>query len=92
MPNGYRTKARKEIAKDLEVLMEIQCRDGNWNYDPYMHGLANGLILAHATVLGIEPKFLDSPKEWLKDKPSSDIPVAENVDTTVVKKESQSES
>lgn len=58
----------KEI-EALRELVKIQTDHGNWNYDPYMHGMANGLILALATLEDKEPKFLSAPKEWLKDRP-----------------------
>lgn len=58
----------EERIQKLEDLIKIQSQDGNWNYDPYMHGLANGLILALATLKGKEPKYLDAPKEWLCNK------------------------
>jgi len=56
----------KEI-EQLEELVEVQCADGNWNYDPYMHGMANGMILALAMMKGIEPAYLEAPQEWLAD-------------------------
>ena len=49
----------------LREMVKIQTQDGNWNYDPYMHGMANGLLLALATIENEEPKFLDAPKCWL---------------------------
>jgi hypothetical protein len=58
------------MKKQLKVLrdqIKIQTADGNWNYNPYMHGLANGLILAEATMTNSEPVFLRAPKKWLRD-------------------------
>lgn len=55
----------------LELLREsvaVQCSDGNWNYDPYNHGYANGLILAEAIMYDLEPEFLDAPKEWISER------------------------
>lgn len=55
----------------LEALREsvaVQCSDGNWNYDSYNHGYANGLILAEAIMHDIEPRFLDAPKEWISER------------------------
>jgi len=38
-------------AKDIiKEYLDIQGRDGNWDYDPYMLGLYNGLELALATL------------------------------------------
>jgi hypothetical protein len=48
----------------LKEQVKVQCSDGNWDYDPYMHGMANGLICALATIEGKEPKYLDAPKTW----------------------------
>lgn len=53
--------------KNIQDQIRIQCQNGNWNYDPYMHGMANGLICAYSTMMGIEPKYLDAPKKWIKD-------------------------
>jgi hypothetical protein len=58
---------KKEYLKMQEIIA-IQCSDGNWNYDPYMHGMANGMIYANSLFLDLEPKFLDSPKMWLTEK------------------------
>jgi hypothetical protein len=55
---------------DLEKLEEatkIQCSDGNWNWDHYMHGMANGMIFALACLKGEEPQYLQAPDEWLCD-------------------------
>ena len=58
----------------LKEQIKIQCSDGNWNYDPYMHGLANGLICALATIEGKEPKYLTAPKIWLCDNQTDNNP------------------
>lgn len=51
----------------LREQVKTQCSNGNWNYDPYMHGMANGLICALATIEGKEPEYLKPPKKWLCD-------------------------
>lgn len=51
----------------LNNLIDIQCDYGNWNYNGYMHGYTNGLILARAIFLDEEPKFVLPPDEWLCD-------------------------
>ena len=58
--------------KNLDDIIKIQCSNGNWNYDPYMHGLANGLLLARHTILGLneEIKYMEAPKKWHRDYPS----------------------
>jgi len=52
----------------LEEITGIQCSDGNWNCDPYMHGMANGMILSLSTITGKEPEFLEAPSRWLNAK------------------------
>jgi hypothetical protein len=65
----------EKLAK-LEELLKIQLQDGNWNYDPYMHGMANGLILAVAIMKDEEPKFLKASGEWLANRENETAPVA----------------
>ncbi|WNF07462.1 hypothetical protein [Brevibacillus borstelensis] len=55
------------VAKANEMLA-VQGASGNWNYDPYMHGLYNGMEFAIALVEGREPAFRSSPDEWLRDR------------------------
>ena len=54
----------QERVKQLEELTNIQCDKGTWDYDPYMHGMANGMILALAMMEDVEPEFLSAPKKW----------------------------
>lgn len=61
---------RHKIMSELEDVLKIQCSNGNWNYDAYMMGLANGLIMAKSLITNEEPVFLDAPKKWLKDYPT----------------------
>jgi hypothetical protein len=63
-------KHKKNIA-DLKNITDIQCSNGNWNYDPYMHGMANGLILAQNVMEDFkeEPKYKEAPEKWLCDIP-----------------------
>ena len=53
----------------LQEIAKIQGSNGNWNYDPYMHGMANGLILALAILTDKEPEFLNAPERWIRDDP-----------------------
>ena len=57
----------EQIKKSLDGLIAVQCAEGNWNYDAYMHGLANGLILARSIIDNNSPAFLKAPKTWLRD-------------------------
>ncbi len=71
-----RTMAKR--LKCLEDMNGIQGVSGNWDYDEYMMGLTNGLILAIHTMTGAEgdPKYKTMPKKWLKDMPKLKKPVA----------------
>ena len=61
----YPSNAELDITNQkLKDVTDAQCSDGNWDYDPYMQGLANGLILAKAIIEDVEPKFLDAPDVW----------------------------
>lgn len=53
--------------KALEDITDVQCSEGNWNYDPYMQGLANGMILSLAIIQDKAPKFKGAPIKWMKD-------------------------
>lgn len=59
-------KSRDEALKELQDVHRIQGRDGNWNHDPYMHGLYNGLELALSFFENREPAFKDAPEKWLE--------------------------
>jgi len=61
------TELNSDLVK-LKKLTKTQCEDGNWNYDSYMHGMANGLILAVSCFEKEDPKFLDAPEKWLSDE------------------------
>lgn len=52
---------------ELNELLKIQCSDGNWNYDPYMHGMANGMIFTKSLLTGEQPKYLNAPEQWLSE-------------------------
>jgi chaperonin GroES len=56
--------------KALREIKAIQVGDGNWNYDEYMMGLANGLIMAVHVMEGAvgAPEFKIRPKKWAKKR------------------------
>lgn len=59
----------KPPIEQLQDCVNVQCSDGNWNANDYMHGMANGLILAMAIMKGETPKYLDAPhKETAMEK------------------------
>jgi hypothetical protein len=60
----------------LKEMTEIQCTDGNWNYNEYMLGLANGMIYAISIFENKDPKYLKAPKVWKRDKSNKDKPIS----------------
>ncbi len=62
----------KKSVDTLNDLKKVQCADGNWNHDPYMHGMANGLILAMSLFETDEIEYLDKPDVWGCDNPLPD--------------------
>ncbi len=56
-----------ERIKSVRHMRDIQGYDGNWNYDPYMQGLYNGLEFALSLLEVREPQFKDAPETWLGD-------------------------
>jgi len=65
----------QKSVKTLREMKDVQCRDGTWNYDPYMHGMANGIIFALSMFDDKPPQYLDAPDVWLKDIPNDDKPI-----------------
>ena len=40
---GKHIRSYEERIKDLEKLTDVQGQDGNWDFDPYMTGMFNGM-------------------------------------------------
>ena len=69
---------RDELRKRREALDEmvkIQLTDGIWNYDPYMHGMANGLLVAQAVIYDSHDfTGLSAPDKWLDSRENPPTP------------------
>ena len=65
----------------LEGLLKVQCSDGNWDYDEYMHGMAKGMILALSLFKAGEVEFLEAPEVWGKDSPCGGSPISLSIAT-----------
>ena len=59
-----RKKTDSDLLDDMEDVIEIQAAAGNWDADPYMHGMLNGMILMHAMAAGKRPEFKTAPRYW----------------------------
>lgn len=57
---GSEMQATENILDAFDDLLAVQCSDGTWDSDPYMHGMANGMILMRSLVSGETPIFLES--------------------------------
>jgi len=57
----------------MRDLVEIQGRDGTWNYDKYLFGMYNGMELMLAMVEGREPKYRDWPESEQTPVPSGRV-------------------
>ena len=66
--NELQAASIQEIEKSIQDLIDIQLSPGNYDYDPYMYGMANGLILAQSCVTGISPEYAEAPEVWGEDK------------------------
>ena len=53
--------------QDYDDLLKIQLSNGNWDADPYMHGMANGMILFHSMAVNhtVTPDFKTAPQCWV---------------------------
>jgi len=63
-----KTQPEPEPVVKLKELLEVQGRDGTWNYDPYFHGMYNGMEVMLAVLEDREPVFRGAPKKWLSKK------------------------
>jgi hypothetical protein len=70
-PLYTRPQAREPLGDEriesVRHMRDVQGYDGNWNYDPYMQGLYNGLEFALSLLEVREPQFKGAPEKWLGD-------------------------
>jgi hypothetical protein len=53
-----------DILKNFDDMITVACTDGTWDSDPYLHGMANGMLFLRSVVSGEDPKFLDAPAKY----------------------------
>ena len=61
------SQGRLTRIEKLREMVKLQSSSGNYDYDHYMHGMANGMIFALSCVEGSKPVFLDPPDKWLHE-------------------------
>ena len=57
----------KKALSKLRNVTKVQCQNGNWDYDEYMRGMANGLILAKAIFENKQPVYFDAPDKCIDE-------------------------
>lgn len=57
----------KDLISSMNDVMKVQGSDGNWNSDPYMHGMFNGMEMIFSMAERRSPEFKDAPKKWLSE-------------------------
>lgn len=68
MKSKYEEYTQEQRLEDLENVIKIQCAEGNYNANDYMHGMANGLLLARTIITrpyGEDVQFI-TLREWKK--------------------------
>jgi hypothetical protein len=61
-----------EPVAQMREMLEVQGRDGTWNYDTYSQGMYNGMEFMVALAEGREPVFREPPERWLHTPPQRD--------------------
>jgi hypothetical protein len=64
----------KSKIETVNQMLEVQGKDGNWNYDPYMHGMYNGMEFVASILEDREPNYRDAPERWISETPSEHRP------------------
>jgi len=67
MVTGLDRELGLNVSGTLAEVLDVQTSPGNYDYNPYMHGMANGLILAQSLILNTSPEFLEAPDVWIAD-------------------------
>jgi len=57
----------EQALNTLREMKDVQCSDGNWNCNSYMHGMANGMIFAISLFDDKPPEYLKAPETWIAD-------------------------
>lgn len=60
------TRDMKYKLQEANEMLQVQ--KDSYDYDPYMHGMYNGMELILSIIEEREPKFLNAPKEWTNEQ------------------------
>jgi hypothetical protein len=64
-PKQGKERMNKDNIQKMKNVLEQQGKRGTWDYDPYMHGMYNGMELMMALAEGRDPDYREAPEEWL---------------------------
>lgn len=56
------------VMERLNNIIGIQSQHGNWDCNPYMLGMLNGLLVAKSLFTDECPLFKEAPEQWLDDR------------------------
>lgn len=68
MQLGHERDALTDVSRLLGELIEVQTRPGNYDFSPYMLGLANGLLMTQGLLYHRAPELMTSPAVWGEDR------------------------
>ena len=63
----------EKITEQMRELLSTQGASGNWDYDPYMQGMYNGMELVLAAFEGRDPVFRSAPDHWRREGAQSTV-------------------
>jgi len=64
----YKITNVTEMLENVNDIIDIQSSKGNWDYDPYMHGMLNGMLMIKSIITKEDPEFYSAPEIWGCDK------------------------
>jgi hypothetical protein len=53
----------EKMLEQMKQDVEVQGTDGNWNYDNYMLGMYNGMVLMLSIAMNCEPAYRECKEE-----------------------------
>ena len=65
MSDSKSTEYLKAKIDKAHEMLEVQGQNGNWNVDPYMHGIYNGMEFMLALFEDREPEYRKAPEKWI---------------------------
>lgn len=64
---------KSDTLERMREMVKVQGESGNWNYDPYMLGMYNGMEFMLSMLEDREPIYRTRPDVWLCDLPKDKV-------------------